>query len=645
MIKFDMSKFRESFKIEACELFDNIEELLLNIEKKGDITNIEIKELFRLVHTLKGGGSSVGYTYFSKFVHEFETLLDKMRSGDIIFEAKMAELFIEFYDIAKELFDLEIESKIDRNSYIQLTSKSIEKIQVLIRKAKVELKHIEPTNGSFGFFDEKYKDLKALFKHKEHKTVESKNFGFFDEVYSIKHDKNIEKNEHENIEIKIETKEQETKIETHPPFIIIEEVSENLNSEIEVVEAKQELIKSKDSQSTIRVNLSKIDALMNNIGEVVIAMSMLSQYTQNIKDLKIKNGFLEKIGLIERHIRDLRESVISTRMVPMESIYSKFPKQIRDIGKKLNKEIELKTFGDSVEIDKAMIEGLNDPLMHIIRNACDHGLELSEERVRVGKSKVGTITLGAEQSNGQIIISVSDDGAGIDINKVSKKALESGIITKERLNQLSEQDMIDMIFEAGLSTAKSVTDISGRGVGMDVVRSNITKLGGMVKIESKRGVGTKFIISLPLTLAILEGLNITVGEQSFILPLSSIVESLQPTKTMIRQNSLNSEEILILREEILPIVRLHKIFSIKPKFEDLCEGMIIIVKVGVSKMALFIDMFLTQQQVVIKPIEKNFRQVKGLSGATVRGDGSIGLILDLAGIYNIHKEQRQLYGN
>ncbi len=639
MIKFDMSKYKESFKAEASDLFGNIEELLLSVEKDESINSEQIQELFRAVHTLKGGGSSVGYTYFSKFVHEFETLLDKMRSGEILFEPAMSTLFIEYYDKSKELFTLEVDEKINKDVYQGVSQELIYQIRSLMEEKLQPDKQRQNATENFGFFDEKYKNVKTLFRKKEISVSEkqSLNFGFFDENESKQKnmnfgffDKRFSDKNHTTDKAKedishTQVEPQEQKAATHKEKA-----------------PKEEVIRSRElNSSTIRVDLSKIDVLVNNIGELVIGMSMLSQFASSIADTKIKSGLFERIELIERHIRELQESVMSTRMVPMENIYSKFPKQIRDVSKKLNKEIDLKTYGDSVEIDKAMIEGLSDPLMHIIRNACDHGLETPQEREKKGKNRSGTIILGAEQANGQIIVTISDDGGGIDGDKVVKKALEKGIVTQEKIEQMTHQEKIEMIFEAGLSTAAAVTDISGRGVGMDVVKENISKLGGIVKIESKKDEGTKFIISLPLTLAILEGLNISVGKEIYILPLSSIVESLQPEAHMLRPSNNGKDEILVLRDEALPIIRLHEVFDIEPQYDALTKGMLIIVRLGTGKIALFVDMFLTQQQVVIKAIEKNFRQVEGIGGGTVRGDGSIGLIIDIAGIYNIYKRKRK----
>jgi len=377
---------------------------------------------------------------------------------------------------------------------------------------------------------------------------------------------------------------------------------------------------------------------MNNVGDLVITNAMLTQFTTTIEDAKVRSSVLERLELLERHIRDMQDSIMSIRMVPMESIYSKFPKVVRDISKKLSKKIDFKHFGDNVEIDKAMIEGLTDPLMHIVRNSLDHGLETPEERTRAGKDETGSIIMSAEQANGQMIITIQDDGAGIDTDKVVEKCIRNGSIDENQAAQMTDNDKAMLIFGAGVSTADAVTDISGRGVGMDVVKTNIHKLGGVIKLDTGLGVGTTITIMLPLTLAILDGLDIAVGEQKYILPLSSIVESLQPTTEMIKKIGDGTQDLLMLREEFIPVVRIHQLFGVEPRHANLEEGMLIVVKSGNSKIAIFIDEFLHQHQVVVKPLDKNFRSVEGVGAATVRGDGSIGLILDILGIIEAQKK-------
>jgi two-component system chemotaxis sensor kinase CheA len=333
---------------------------------------------------------------------------------------------------------------------------------------------------------------------------------------------------------------------------------------------------------------------------------------------------------------------MSVRMVPMESVYAKLPKTVRDLAKKLDKSVKFEHYGDSVEIDKLMVEGLMDPLVHIIRNSLDHGIEPEDLRKKRGKNKTGLLKISAAQESGQIIISIEDDGAGIDAQKVLNKALEKGIVTEEEAERMTLEDKQMLVFSPGLSTAEKVSDVSGRGVGMDVVMSNISQLGGSIRIESVLEVGTKFIIMLPLTLAILDGLNVEVGKQKFILPISMIVESLQPEKYMIKYVGDSEEEILMLRNEFIPIIRLHRFFGIESNYKNIHEGMLIVSKAANVKVAIFIDDFLNQEQIVVKSLERNYKKIKGIGAATIRGDGTIGLILDIFSIVEEYKNKKVL---
>ncbi|MEY4504054.1 MAG: chemotaxis sensory histidine kinase [Pseudomonadota bacterium] len=650
MAGFDKAKYRRLFLEEADEMFVVIETLLLQAEKEKTLKTTELSELFRAVHTLKGGASTVEYVKFTKYVHQLESFLDRLRTNDIVYRHEMVEFLIDVYDKMQELLKLETQEELSEDifeTYMQGLTTQIAISSLPQEKPKEEPKQ-DSTNNDFGFFDEderygifmKKGERYGLFADELETYITAEEpFGFFENEHSsaplsddIAFGFFLDLNEYDGFGF-FDTVAPVAKIDKQEEVIVKEKdiVQKSTNST-----TKQAVV----SNSTIRVDLVKIDALMNNIGEQVIGVSMLYQFIDSIEDAKIKSGLMERFALLERHIRELQESVMAMRMVPMEEIYSKFPKMIRDTAKKINKQIEFAHTGDNVEIDKAMVEGLTDPLMHIIRNAIDHGLETPQERLLAGKSEVGTISIGAEQANGQIVITVSDDGKGIGVEKVMKKAIEQGIATLEQLNLMSHDDICGLIFQAGLSTAEEVTDISGRGVGMDVVRFNIEKLGGAVRIKTEPNIGTKFVIALPLTLAILDGLNVSVGNSKFILPLSAIVESLQPTPNMVKALGDGSEELLSIREEYVPIVRLHKIFNVVPHRTNLCEGMLIIIKAGGQKLALFVDEFLHQQQVVIKPLDKNFRNVKGIGGATVRGDGSIGLILDVFGILDLYKSAK-----
>jgi len=700
MAGFDISKYREMFVEEAEELFESADNLLLEAENNESLTDEQMGQLFRDVHTLKGSGASVELALFAEFTHDVENMMDKLRNHDIEFIPEMVETLIDGLDVMKELLDLEVAGDLNRETFTEMTSELLVDIRAYINgeaasskpetKNKVEViaegvdtaedsvekqafdsfNQITTDDGesdSIGFYDEDLENKRTsssygFFADDDAMDNEQNAYGFFDEDLqeAARTAPDVPKREYEEND---DFGFFDDMPDITPEIIAEEPVKEVSNKQVQAQEVpskevaakptaekkslrkpKEEKATSKKSAATnnIRVNLDKIDLLMNNVGDLVITNAMLTQFTTTIEDTKIRSSVLERLELLERHIRDMQDSIMSIRMVPMESIYSKFPKVVRDISKKLGKKIDFKHYGDNVEIDKAMIEGLTDPLMHIIRNSLDHGLETPEERVRTGKDETGSIKISAEQANGQMIITIEDDGAGIDTDKVASKCLSNGTIDENQLAQMTDNDKAMLIFGAGVSTADAVTDISGRGVGMDVVKTNIHKLGGAIKLDTGLGVGTTITIMLPLTLAILDGLDIAVGEQRYILPLSSIVESLQPTSEMIKKIGDGTQDLLMLRDEFIPVVRIHYLFGVEPTYDKLEEGMLIVVKSGNNKIAIFIDEFLHQHQVVVKPLDKNFRSVEGVGAATVRGDGSIGLILDILGIIEAQKKNERV---
>ncbi|MEA3288928.1 MAG: chemotaxis protein CheA [Campylobacterota bacterium] len=644
MSGFDISMYRDMFLEEAEELFESADNVLLEAENNGSLTDDEMGQLFRDVHTLKGSGASVELAYFAEFTHDVENMMDKLRNHQIEFIPEMAGTLIDGLDVMKEILQMECDEEIDRDKFTEMTSELLVTIRgymngetpssaesavdVAAETAPVEAEQAPASSGTqspsvaqnsaWGFFGEEAAELDN--------NASDDNFGFFDDMESITPDAQIEK------------APEAAKEETPEPEPVAKEVKAPKAAAPAAKSKKEAPTSKKAATSTIRVNLDKIDLLMNNVGDLVITNAMLTQYSTTIENAKVRSSVLERLDLLERHIREMQDSIMSIRMVPMESIYSKFPKVVRDISKKLSKKVNFEHLGDTVEIDKAMIEGLTDPLMHIIRNSLDHGLETPDERAASGKDETGTILIAAEQSNGQMIITIKDDGKGIDADRVAQKSLDNGIIDEHQYAQMDNNEKAMLIFGAGVSTADEITDISGRGVGMDVVKTNINKLGGIIKLDTELGVGTTITIMLPLTLAILDGLDIAVGEVKYILPLSSIVESLQPTSDMIKKIGDGTQDLLMLREEFIPVVRLHQLFDIPSKHARLEEGMLIVVKSGNIKVAFFIDEFLHQHQVVVKPLDKNFRSVEGIGAATVRGDGSIGLILDIMGVIEAQKK-------
>ena len=422
-----------------------------------------------------------------------------------------------------------------------------------------------------------------------------------------------------------ETKKEETQAEAP---------KETKQEEAKTEQAKPQAPKSASvkvqAPSTVRVDTRKLDSLMNLIGELVIAQSRIMQLTQS---LDIDNGLKEAVSSMDRTSRQIQEEVMNIRMMPVGPIFNQFHRYVRDLNLELNKEVKLVLKGETTEIDKNMLEQLSDPLKHIIRNSMDHGIEKTkEERIERGKPEFGTITMSAAHQEGHVVIEVSDDGNGLNKEKIYNKAIEKGLLSKD--GKYSDAEIYRTIFSPGLSTAEKITDISGRGVGMDVVRANVEKMKGKIEIKSEEGKGSTFIIKLPLTLAIIEGITFALGEQIYIMPLISIIEQMKVKNEQIKPFEGKGEMIKI-RDEYLPLIRLHKVFDIDTQVDDIDNGIVVVVEAGYRRCAIFVDELLDQQQVVIKSLDSAFSKHSGISGGTILGDGRIALIIDIQGLVNI----------
>lgn len=383
--------------------------------------------------------------------------------------------------------------------------------------------------------------------------------------------------------------------------------------------------------SSIRVSTEKIDELMNTVGELVITQSMLSQLGAKVSG-SVAEQLRSGLAQLERNMRELQESVMRVRMLPISFVFSRFPRMVRDLSQRLSKQVELKVTGEQTELDKTVLEKIGDPLVHLVRNSIDHGIESPQARLAAGKPASGTVSLEAYHKGGNITIEVGDDGGGLDREKILAKARDRGIVGANET--LTDEQIDDLIFCAGFSTAEQATDISGRGVGMDVVRRNIKELGGNIEVRSEPGKGSRFIITLPLTLAIVDGQSVAVGTETYIVPLITIIESLQLKPDMVNRVA-GQGEVFWFREQYVPIVRLHEVFGLRPRTTSLHEGLIMVVEGDGKRVGLFVDDLLGQQQVVIKSLETNFRRVEGVSGATILGDGSVALILDVPGLIRV----------
>ncbi|TXJ49229.1 chemotaxis protein CheA [Brachyspira aalborgi] len=428
-----------------------------------------------------------------------------------------------------------------------------------------------------------------------------------------------------------ETKEEKTIEETKSQEEAKEEIkTEQAKPQTSAAKSQASSSVKVQAPSTVRVDTRKLDSLMNLIGELVIAQSRIMQLTQS---LDIDNGLKEAVSSMDRTSRQIQEEVMNIRMMPVGPIFNQFHRYVRDLNLELNKEVKLVLKGETTEIDKNMLEQLSDPLKHIIRNSMDHGIERTkEERIARGKPEFGTITMSAAHQEGHVVIEVSDDGNGLNKEKIYNKAIEKGLLSKD--GKYTDAEIYRTIFSPGLSTAEKITDISGRGVGMDVVRANVEKMKGKIEIKSEEGKGSTFIIKLPLTLAIIEGITFALGEQIYIMPLISIIEQMKVKNEQIKPFEGRGEMIKI-RDEYLPLIRLHKVFEIDTHIEDIDNGIVVVVEAGYRRCAIFVDELLDQQQVVIKSLDSAFSKHSGISGGTILGDGRIALIIDIQGLVNI----------
>ena len=477
---------------------------------------------------------------------------------------------------------------------------------------------IESDHDGFGFFVDE-STLPAAVEKAQSETDDG--FGFFVDESELPAQQQATQEQAQGFGFFVDESELPVKVES-PQVDSRSSKAAPLSSSVRS-NSKQEVAKPQ-AESSIRVGVEKVDQLINLVGELVITRSMLAQSASRLDPVEYE-AIHEGLVNLERNSRDLQEAVMSIRMLPINFVFGRFPRVVRDLTQKMNKKVRLKLVGEETELDKGLIEKLADPLTHLLRNSIDHGIETPEVRKAAGKAEEGAITLSASHQGGSILVQITDDGAGLNREKLLEKAREKNIPLSDNP---SDKEVWQLIFAPGFSTAKKVTDVSGRGVGMDVVQRNIAEMKGQVEIESIPGEGTTIGLRLPLTLAILDGMTLRVGEEIFILPLTRIIESLQPVAEQLKTVS-GQGRVVQIRGEYLPLVALYKILHLEPEVTQPEKGILVVVESSSGKVALFVDELIAQQQVVIKSLETHYRKVEGISGATIMGDGKVALILDI----------------
>jgi two-component system chemotaxis sensor kinase CheA len=706
----DMSQFFQVFFDETEELLAEMEKLLLAVDVSAPDAE-DLNAIFRAAHSIKGGAATFGITDLTEVTHVLETLLDRIRKGEMALMSEHVDAFLSAKDVLKMQLDghrLHTPVDLEAVAEVRMLLESLSQNEAPAplkasnvvpasnnagaavrtdRRFRIELPQVPPRDvealaAELGLLGDISQDLlpdqRVFFTLATHEgpddiiaicsfILDPKDLKIIEESVPVSAGTRLSIDERSNAEAAqgfgffeplhsaIAAKDQEDAqgYGFFAPFVPLEiaapvaqKVSDTDEDEPDhhqlvvaadkkpAVKRDNDKVASSAESSSIRVGIEKVDQLINLVGELVITQAMIEQRTDSL-DPMLHERLLNSVTQLTRNTRDLQEAVMSIRMMPMDYVFSRFPRMVRDLAGKLGKKVDFVTHGAATELDKGLIERIVDPLTHLVRNSIDHGIEMPEARTAAGKAPAGQLSLSAGHQGGNIIIEVSDDGGGLNRDRILAKARQQGM---EVADDMPDEDVWQLIFAPGFSTAEAVTDVSGRGVGMDVVKRNITAMGGVVDIRSSKGFGTTISISLPLTLAILDGMSIKVGEEVYILPLGYVVESLQPEPEDIKEIS-GQGKVVKVRGDYLPLIPLYKIFDVEPRFTNPSEGIVVILESEGRKAALFIDDLVGQQQVVVKNLESNYRKVAGISGATILGDGGVSLIIDVAALL---RSSRQL---
>ena len=667
-IDVNMDEIAQLFVEESIEGLDIMESGLLNLNL-GAADPETMNTIFRAAHSIKGGGATFGHTEVSEFAHHVETLLDEMRQGDREVTRDGIDLLLQSVDCMRKMIgdlssgavdttranelEVELETMLqDKDSCQSVNNGTTASGAAQIATPGSWSIDFKPLPGILKSCNDPLRmflELQTLGELEVH--VQGAEALIFDELvceechlsWRLLLHGSVSRAQVEEVfawvsdecELVIESLDADVTADMGKVTSSDKEHT-RLPGPVAQAATAQPAAKATGQETTsIRVNIDKVDALINLVGELVITQSMLSRYDGDF-DFTQLEGLRDGLTQLSRNTRDIQESVMAIRMLPMSFAFNRFPRLVRDTGNALGKKVELRLTGENTELDKTVLEKIGDPLVHLVRNSLDHGLETPEVRIAAGKPETGVLELNAYHEGGNIVIEVIDDGAGINREKVLQKARERGLVGSDE--QLTDERISNLIFMAGFSTVDKISDLSGRGVGMDVVRRNIADLGGHVSLHSETGVGSKFTIRLPLTLAILDGQLVRVGKQSYIISLVSIVETIQTSGGKVNEIAGKSE-MFKLRDEYLPVIRLHDVFGIQADSTNLDDGLLVVVEANGNRVGIFVDDLLEQQQVVIKSLEANFKQMPGISGATILGDGKVALILDVPGLIQLFYDQ------
>jgi two-component system, chemotaxis family, sensor kinase CheA len=685
----DLAQFHDAFFDESFEALDTMEASLLKLNVGAPEPEL-INTIFRVAHSIKGGSATFGFSQVASFTHTCETLLDELRGNRMNVSRAITDLLLKSVDVMRDMlrsvqhktpvdaqrvadlqFDLEL-AILNKNSAPAVAAPAPAAAPATAVAAEASASthrwriSFRPYPQLFVHGNDPLRMLRELAEigdltiHADTHALpsladldSSSCYFSWDLTVATDATREVVDQVFDWAEGDCELNIYDERAGSSTPAVAAPVAAESpasapsveVKAAVEAAPAARPQLQAVPSSeaaegpkqqglgdgSSIRVSTEKIDELMNTVGELVITQSMLSQLGAKIAGPvaeQLRSGLVQ----LERNMRELQESVMRVRMLPISFVFSRFPRMVRDLSGRLGKQVDLKVNGEQTELDKTVLEKIGDPLVHLVRNSVDHGIEMPDVRTAAGKSATGTVYLEAYHKGGNITVEVGDDGGGLNKDRIIAKARSRGLIGQN--DTLTDDQVYELIFLAGFSTAEQTTDISGRGVGMDVVRRNIKELGGTIEVRSQLGKGSRFVITLPLTLAIVDGQSVSVGDETYIVPLITIIESLQLKAGMVNRVA-GQGEVFWFRDGYLPVVRLHEVFGTRPRTTQLHEGLIMVVEGEGRRVGLFVDDLLGQQQVVIKSLETNFRRVDGVSGATILGDGQVALILDVPGLIRV----------
>ncbi|AWI07806.1 chemotaxis protein CheA [Clostridium drakei] len=675
----------DMFLFETNQLIEQLEEIIIQCEKDKKLQEEDINEIFRIMHTIKGSSAMMMFNNISVLAHSLEDLFFFIRENKVTsidFE-KLSELVLSGIDFIKaEIDKLENFNEADGNSdtlvegikahlsimkgnedgsnEISLEKNEEDKTQYYVGSFKEEPSDVKVTKYSVCILFEEdceMENIRAYTVWHNIKDITTEIYYFPEDIMEDNDSAEIIKKDGflmyfatDKSRLEVEALLNQTAFVRNMEINEIDEYPEKITApsfqeedtnvynteekqktcEVEHVNNKNSENKSKASkqQSIISVNISKLDMLMDLVGEIVISEAMVTKNPE-IESLQL-DSFNKAARQLRKLTNELQDIVMSIRMVPVSMTFHKMNRIVRDMSKKLNKEVELEIIGEETEVDKNIIDHLSDPLMHLIRNSVDHGLEDKETRIETGKPEKGKITLEARGEGGDVWIVIKDDGKGMDREKILSKAKENGLLTKNP-NELTDKEVFSFILLPGFSTKEKVTEFSGRGVGMDVVKKNIDSIGGSIVIDSTVGEGTTIVIKIPLTLAIIDGMEIAVGKTKYTIPTTSIRESFKPSAKDVTEDC-DGNEIIMIRGQCYPVLRIHRAFNIQTEVNSIEDGIMVMVDGDLKSACIFADRLLGEQQVVVKALPKYIKKVKGIAGCTILGDGSISLIIDVNGV-------------